>query len=118
MKTRHSSLCKDAESSLQERFNLIAWLVFRLVALWASASYWWQFKRVCAWHQPKPCYMGGNPLARRSTHGLCPQCFVRISHELISHGEPEGPLLQAPSADLLGGPGNEHSVEMLSTVNK
>jgi hypothetical protein len=73
-------------------------------------SYWLRFKRICAWHQPKPCRMGGNPLARRRTHGICPDCFARISAEIISHGEtsprvsvaqgrhPDEPSLPAPPA--------------------
>jgi hypothetical protein len=75
----------DPESSLQERFTVLAWLVFHLVALWSlpgaalwRAKKWWQFKRICAWHRPAPIRFGGNPFARRSTHGMCPKCAAQI----------------------------------------
>jgi hypothetical protein len=77
----------DPEFSSQEGFNPVLWLIFHAIALWSAAAFWLRFKRVCAWHEPKPRRMGGNPFARRSTHGLCPHCFARISAEIISHGE-------------------------------
>ena len=77
----------DPELFSQERFNPLLWIVFHAVAVWSVASYWLRFKRICAWHEPRPCRMGGNPFARRSTHGLCPDCFARVSGEIISHGE-------------------------------
>ncbi|HWD94129.1 MAG TPA: hypothetical protein VG938_17490 [Verrucomicrobiae bacterium] len=100
----------DPEFISQEQFSPILWLVFHAIALWSWASYWLRFKRVCAWHEPKPRRMGGNPLACRSTHGMCPDCFARISAEIISHGEtsprvsvaqgghPAEPSLPAPPA--------------------
>ncbi|HXS67208.1 MAG TPA: hypothetical protein VN761_00095 [Candidatus Polarisedimenticolia bacterium] len=100
----------DPELTLQEPSNPITWLIFHTFALWSAASFWLRFKRICAWHQPRPRRMGGNPLAPRSTHGLCPECFARISAEIISHGEmglrvsvtkdknPAGPSLPAPPA--------------------
>jgi hypothetical protein len=100
----------DPEFVSQERFNPILWMIFHGLALWSAVSYWLRFKRVCAWHEPRPRRMGGNPLARRSTHGICPECFVRISAEIISHGETsprvsvaqgrhtDGPSLPAPPA--------------------
>jgi hypothetical protein len=78
---------RDAELDSQEHFNPIAWIVFHAVALWSAVSYWLRFKRVCAWHEPRPQRMGGNPFARRTTHGMCPDCFARMSGEIISHGE-------------------------------
>lgn len=78
----------DPEYASQERANIIGWLVFHAVAVWAAASNWLKFRRVCAWHEPRPRRMGGNPFAFRSTDGLCPDCFARISAEIISHGEP------------------------------
>jgi hypothetical protein len=100
----------DSELTAQERFNTLAWLVFHVVAFWSAASYWLRSKRICAWHEPRPQRMGGNPFARRSTHGLCPECFARVSAEIISHGEMDlrvsvtkdrqldGPPLPAPPA--------------------
>jgi hypothetical protein len=100
----------DPERTIQERPNALTWLVFHLVAFISAATFWWKFKRVCAWHQPKPRRMSGNPLARRATHGLCAECFARVSSEIISHGETDlrvsvtkarhtgGPSLPAPPA--------------------
>ena len=102
--------CQDPESMLQERSHPVVWLVFHAIALWSAASFWLGFRRVCAWHQPRPRRMGGNPFARRATHGMCPECFARISAEIISHGETDlrvsvtkawhtgGPSLLAPPA--------------------
>lgn len=102
--------CADPELTIQERSNPLAWFVFHTVAFWSAASFWLRYKRICAWHQPQPLRMGGSPLARRSTHGLCPECFARISAEIISHGEtglcvsgtknknPAGSSLPAPPA--------------------
>jgi hypothetical protein len=100
----------DRELVAQERSHPFLWLVFHAVAFWCAGLYWLKFKRICAWHQPKPRRIGGNPLAPRRTHGLCPRCFARISAEIISHGEtglgvgvaqdkhPNGPSLPAPPA--------------------
>jgi hypothetical protein len=105
-----SKAATDPEPAAQERPNALAWLTFHAVALLSAATFWWKFKRVCAWHQPKPRRMGGNPFARRATHGLCAECFVRLSGEIISHGETDlrvsvakaghtgGPSLPAPPA--------------------
>jgi hypothetical protein len=107
--TNHVSTA-DPEHDIQERFNPIAWLVFHAIAFWSAAAHWLKFKRVCAWHVPGPRRMGGNPLARRATHGMCPDCFARVSAEIISHGESNlrvsvtkdgqtgGPSLPAPPA--------------------
>jgi hypothetical protein len=78
---------EDVELVIQERFSVVAWLVFHGVAAWSAISQWLRFKRICAWHEPEPKRMGGNPFARRRTFGLCPDCFVRLSNEIISHGE-------------------------------
>jgi len=77
----------DSERTIQESPNLSGWITFHAVAMWSAASYWLRFRRVCAWHEPKPKRMGGNPLAGRVTHGICPECFARVSAEIISHGE-------------------------------
>lgn len=107
--TKHGTRL-DPEAASQEYPGPIAWLLFHTIALWSAASYWLRFKRICAWHEPQPRRMGGNPLARRCTHGLCRECFARISAEIISHGEtglrgsvtkdknPAGPPLPAPPA--------------------
>jgi len=77
----------NSEEAIQERSAFSAWLIFHSVALLSAASYWLRFRRVCAWHAPKPKRMGGNPFARRVTHGICAECFARVSAEIISHGE-------------------------------
>jgi hypothetical protein len=77
----------EPEFGMQEHSNPLAWTIFHAVAFCSAASYWLKFRRVCAWHQPKPRRMGGNPVARRETHGICPECFARVSGEIISHGE-------------------------------
>ena len=77
----------DEELKIQEQSNFCAWLTFHAVAIGSAASYWLRFRRVCAWHGPQPKRMGGNPFARRVTHGICPECFARVSAEIISHGE-------------------------------
>ncbi|HXT13185.1 MAG TPA: hypothetical protein VN873_16630 [Candidatus Angelobacter sp.] len=107
--TNHVSR-SDPEYAAQERFSVIGWFIFHAAALWSAAFYWLKFRRVCAWHQPKPRRISGNPFAFRSTHGMCPDCFARVSAEIISHGEPNlrvsvakgespgGPSLPAPAA--------------------
>ena len=47
-----------------------------------TAWRWLKLKRVCAWHPGGPHYMGGNPLAKNITHGLCPSCLERVKGEL------------------------------------
>lgn len=74
-----------AESSIQERGGWIVWFVFHALAIYSAVSYWLRFKRVCAWHDPNPIRMGGNPWAPKVTHGICPQCFARVSGELERH---------------------------------
>ena len=100
----------DPELTIQERSHPFDWLIFHAVGLWSATSDWLRFRRICAWHEPKPRRMGGNPFARRTTHGMCPGCFARISAEIISHGETDlrvsvtktghtgGPSLLAPPA--------------------
>jgi hypothetical protein len=107
--THHVS-SPDPELAQQERSHPITWLIFHAIAFYTTASYWMRFKRVCAWHQPRPRRMGGNPFAPHVTHGLCAECFARVSGEIISHGEtdlrvdvtkvrrPGGPSLLAPPA--------------------
>jgi hypothetical protein len=105
--TQHATREPDPELTAQENPPVLAWLLFHIVAAWSSASYWLRFRRVCAWHQPKPRRMGGNPFARNVTHGLCPQCFARVSAEIISgaqtisHGEtqPHVSVVSAAHAD-------------------
>jgi hypothetical protein len=84
--TQHATR-PDTELTIQESPSLSAWITFHVVAIWSAVSYWLRFRRVCAWHEPKPRRMGGNPFARRVTHGICPDCFARVSAEIISHGE-------------------------------
>jgi hypothetical protein len=85
-KTQHATR-SDPEQTIQEPANPSAWITFHVVAIWSAAGYWLRFRRVCAWHEPKPKRMGGNPFARSVTHGICPECFARVSAEIISHGE-------------------------------
>lgn len=81
--TRRANL----ERAIQEPSSIWLWIVFHAVAAWSVVGYSLRFKRVCAWHRPKQKRMGGNPFARRVTHGICPDCFARVSAEIISHGE-------------------------------
>jgi hypothetical protein len=85
--TQHARRDTEPELSTAERTNAFGWLTFHAFALWSAVSYWLKFRRICAWHEPKPSRMGGNPFARRATHGMCPDCFARVSGEIISHGE-------------------------------
>lgn len=89
MNSRHTphAIRPDPELNIQEPTKLSVWITFHSVAIWSAASFWLRFRRVCAWHEPKSKRMGGNPWARRVTHGICPDCFARISAEIISHGE-------------------------------
>lgn len=84
--TKHESN-SDPEALSQERSDPILWIVFHATALLSAMIYWLRYKRVCAWHEPKPRRMAGSPFAGRVTHGICPDCFARISGQLISHGE-------------------------------
>jgi hypothetical protein len=74
----------NPEAALQEDGGAIIWLVFHAFGLWAAFTYWLRWKRVCAWHEPRPVRMGGNPFAPHVTHGICPKCFARVSDEIIS----------------------------------
>ena len=97
---RSASLADDAmgvretEQSIQERPGLmgiaVAWLVFHAVALWSSIWRWVRVKRVCSWHKPKQIWIGGNPFARRSTHGVCPECCEKQKAEIMSHAGATG----------------------------
>jgi len=84
--TQHATR-SGAELAIQEAPNVSAWIIFHAVAIWSAAGYWLRFRRFCAWHQPKPKRIGGNPFARQVTHGICPECFARVRAEIISHGE-------------------------------
>lgn len=86
-----ASSCDDAgvnktesADSISEKTNALGWLTFHAIAIYSSASYWLRFKRVCSWCRPKR-RMGGNPFARKVTHGICPECFARTSAEILSH---------------------------------
>ena len=41
-----------------------------LLLAWVRVTRWFRFKRICAWGDP-PHYMGGNPLSKNETHGVC-----------------------------------------------
>lgn len=91
--TLNSDIHEEAgrEGSQDETANGLGWLVFHAVAVWSALAFWLRFKRVCAWHQPRMIRMGGNPLARKVTHGMCPECFQRVNAELLAtdaHGCP------------------------------
>jgi len=64
----------------------MTYILYTLCAVWAlmilaaaglvfSPSFraWFFLKRVCAWCKPKR-WIGGNPLARRTSDGICPRC--------------------------------------------
>ena len=101
--TQNAPRKTDPELAQQERVNPLRWLVFHTVALHAAASYWLRFKRICAWHEPRPRRMGGNPFAPRVTHGICADCFARVSGEIISHGE-TNPRVSVTEVRQSGGP--------------
>jgi hypothetical protein len=48
-----------------------------------SLCRWLTLKRVCAWCHPQR-RIGGNPLASKVTHGICPACMTRIT-PIYSH---------------------------------
>jgi hypothetical protein len=77
----------ESDVGREEQTNGAGWLAFHGVAFCTAILHWLKFRRICAWHQPRPRCMGGNPLARQITHGICPECFARVSGEIISHGE-------------------------------
>lgn len=79
--------CSNPELTAQEPSRLLAWLTFHAVALWSAAAHWLKFKRTCAWHEPKLRRLGGNPLARRTTSGICDECFARLSAEIYAHAQ-------------------------------
>jgi hypothetical protein len=70
---------------MQERGNVFVWFVFHAVAFYSSASRWLRFKRVCKWYHA-PIRIGGNPFARKLTHGMCRDCAARWQAEVDSHG--------------------------------
>lgn len=94
--------------SVQELFSRLTlkeWLLLPFVLGWAVFSTliagffvltwrWVTVRRECKWCNP-PHYMGGNPLARRRTHGMCKKAMDRSVCELAglsAHGEAAGPL--------------------------
>jgi len=83
------SSCGDSREHGTESADFIstacAWVVFHAVAVYTAASRWLRFKRVCAWHKPQPIWMGGNPLARRVTHGICRDCAAKWEKEVFTH---------------------------------
>jgi hypothetical protein len=72
------------EKSIQEPRNVVVWITFHAFALFSAVSRWWRFKRVCAWHS-KLMRMGGNPLAKQVTHGICADCAAKQFDEIMKH---------------------------------
>lgn len=53
-------------------------LTLAWVALCAEAGRWWEFNRVCAWCG---CRLGGNPFAKKTSHGICRYCRAEMIHK-------------------------------------
>ena len=83
------------------------WFLFLMLPGWCVTGlfYWWpreawhwvKWKRVCSWCGDR---LGGNPVARRITHGMCAACARQWQKELNFH-EPatgESEHLQRASA--------------------
>lgn len=51
-------------------------------AIWHPLWRWIGWKRICAWHKPRPQRISGNPWAPHVTHGMCRECFERELREL------------------------------------
>jgi hypothetical protein len=45
---------------------------------WERVKFWFSHKRVCNWCQP-PHFLGGNPFARKITHGMCPKAVAEFT---------------------------------------
>lgn len=60
-----------------------------IVKVVSGVKRWLRFKRVCAWHPSGAIYLGGNPFARHSTHGICPDCERRQRAEIEAFNAPE-----------------------------
>ena len=70
-------IAESGEAAVQERADIVAWLIFHAVAIWSSVCRWIVWRRVCSWHRPKPTRMGGNPLGWKTTNGICRECLAR-----------------------------------------
>lgn len=57
-----------------------AWFTVKLRAL--GAWRWLILRRVCAWCKTN---LGGNPLARTTSHGICPCCFAAKKAQIRSY---------------------------------
>lgn len=65
------------------RWFLVGVLSARVAALFIwdrprALARWWHWRRVCSWCQRR---LGGNPWARRITHGVCRDCKNNFLHE-------------------------------------
>ena len=43
-------------------------------------SKWYHLGRKCGWCKKR---MGGNPFARKISHGICPTCFQIMTKDLV-----------------------------------
>lgn len=61
---------------------------------------WLAFKRVCAWCQPMR-YLGGNPFAKQTTHGMCGRCLAEVERQLEAEKRlPRGRHIESIFAEL------------------
>lgn len=84
----------DPEEAIQERPSLLAWLLLFGFVFWLglcriakNIRQWFRTKEVCAWCRPQR-WIGGNPFARRITHGICQRCYNRSLSELTQLYQP------------------------------
>ena len=52
-------------------------IAFWALVLWTTLGRWWEFRRVCAWCGAR---LGGNPLAKTTSHGICRACAYHLTH--------------------------------------
>lgn len=76
----------DDLSTCGAAFLFLFAVLFALLVAWSEASaawrkvlgrvhFWLTTKRVCC-YCPRPHWIGGNPFARRLSHGICPTAFT------------------------------------------
>lgn len=51
-------------------------------AWFSRLGFWCTHRRICAWCTPKR-YLGGNPLAKNTTDGICAGCFAKMQRSLV-----------------------------------
>ena len=75
----------DPEFALQESAgalgNWIAGCIFHALALPVRFRAWLKLRRECSWCDRR---LGGNPLPRHVTHGICPACSEKMRAEILA----------------------------------